>query len=46
MTDVPTIQLRLDALTELLESPHLALELAAVMEQLPPNMDKVRTCGR
>ncbi len=41
MTDAPTIQLRLDALTELLESPHLALELASLMEQLPANMDKV-----
>jgi hypothetical protein len=39
---VATLELRLDALTELLESPHLALEAAALLEQLPPQLDKAR----
>ena len=33
---------RQDALQELLESPHLSLELAALMDQLPSHLDKVR----
>ncbi|KAI8469891.1 MAG: muts domain V-domain-containing protein [Monoraphidium minutum] len=41
LTDVATLRLRLDALTELLESPHLALEAAALLEQLPPRLDKM-----
>lgn len=36
-----TLQLRLDALNELLESPHLALEAAGLLEQLPPQLDKM-----
>jgi hypothetical protein len=46
ITDVPTLELRLDALQELLESPHLALEAAALLETLPPNLDKARREGR
>jgi hypothetical protein len=42
MTDVATIEARLDALTELLESPHLALELAGHLEGLPPQLDKAQ----
>eukprot|EP00775_Hariotina_reticulata_P012444 gene12444-12581_t len=41
LTDINTLQLRLDSLQELLESPHLALELASMMQTLPKQLDKV-----
>eukprot|EP00878_Enallax_costatus_P017833 GHUV01018739.1.p1 GENE.GHUV01018739.1~~GHUV01018739.1.p1 ORF type:complete len:305 (+),score=89.73 GHUV01018739.1:1078-1992(+) len=41
LTDITTLELRLDSLQELLESPHLTLELTSLMETLPKNLDKV-----
>eukprot|EP00879_Flechtneria_rotunda_P022276 GHRR01023502.1.p1 GENE.GHRR01023502.1~~GHRR01023502.1.p1 ORF type:complete len:407 (+),score=144.07 GHRR01023502.1:71-1291(+) len=41
LTNIPTLELRLDSLQELLESPHLTLELISLMDTLPKNLDKV-----
>ncbi|KAF8065536.1 wdr82 [Scenedesmus sp. PABB004] len=41
LTDVATLELRLDSVQELLESPHLTLELSALLETLPKDLDKV-----
>uniref|UniRef100_A0A383WQ55 DNA mismatch repair proteins mutS family domain-containing protein n=1 Tax=Tetradesmus obliquus TaxID=3088 RepID=A0A383WQ55_TETOB len=41
LTDITTLELRLDSLQELLESPHLTLELVSLIDTLPKNLDKV-----
>ncbi|KAF6261419.1 muts domain V-domain-containing protein [Scenedesmus sp. NREL 46B-D3] len=40
LTDITTLELRLDSLQELLESPHLTLELISLIDTLPKNLDK------
>ncbi len=47
LTSVATLEMRLDAVQELLESPHLSLQLVELLEQrLPKNLDKVCACIR
>lgn len=46
LTSVATLVMRQDAVQELLESPHLALQLVELLEQrLPKNLDRVGCLG-